>query len=397
MHRVVRQIAISAAAALSLVAFAACNTGKAGPGAAGDAAATVNGKPITLKQVDQVINLQAAGQQAGWSPLQLANARMQALQGLVESEVLFQRAEKENLLPKEDEITQAISQRKQQARMTEEEWQKALREGGETEESLRDKARRDLAIQKLLEKTAGTISIRDNEVEEFYNGNKERFVSQRGVFLSAIIVDQLDSGGALQDDAKNETEAKAKIEGIYAQLKTGTVDFASLARAKSEDQSAANGGDLGFFSEEQLRQQRMPQEVVASLFNSMQPGGFTAPIRLEDGRFYIFKLTNRRLQSENQTLDTPGVRDQIKDMLIGARRQILGDALRVVAISEAKVVNNLASSMLNDPNMLGGLKPVQGAASQTPAAAASSPAAATTPAQSPAANTAATAAPSPKR
>ena len=381
MYRQAKRVASITLVIISALAVAACNrgTGNKPTQTDGGAAATVNGKAIPLKEVDKAISMQVNGQLDKLSPLELANARIAALQSLIQTEVLYQRAERDKLLPSDDEVTQAINTRKQQARMTEEEWQKRLKESGEDDQSLRDKARRELAIQKLVEKTVGNISIRDNEVEDYYNKNKESFVSQRGVGLSAIIVDPRDnSGGQSPDDAKSDAEAKSKADGIYAMLKSGAVDFAEVARNRSEDQSGPNGGDLGFATEEQLRQNRFPQEIIAGFFGATPVGGITQPVRFEDGRYYIFKLTNRRLQPENQTLDSRGVRDSIKDLLIKQRQKILTDALGVVAMNEAKIENSLAQSMLNDPNMLGGMQPVSGVGVTAPPGA--TPSATATPA-----------------
>jgi hypothetical protein len=378
--------------------MSACSGRGATDGSGGkDVAATVNGKNITLKEVDQSISQQVGGQLDKLSTLDLANARLQALQALIQTEALYQRAEKENLLPKDDEVTQAINARKQQARMTEEEWQRRLSESGETEQSLREKAKKDLAIQKLIEKSSGKITIRDNEVDAFYNNNKERFVSPRGIGLSAIVADPRDSAGQYPDDAKSEQEAKNKIESIYAMLKGGTVDFADMARNRSEDPSLVRGGDLGFAAEDELRQNRFPPELIANFFGPMPVGGITQPVRFEDGRYFIFKLTDRRLQPESQTLETAGVRDQIKDLLLNARQKILSDALGVVAMNEAKIENVLAQNMLNDPSTLGGLQPVSAGTSSTPGAAASPSATAAAPAATPSATArpAATAAPKP--
>jgi parvulin-like peptidyl-prolyl isomerase len=396
-------------------ALSACSGGGAtGGGGNADVAATVNGKDITLKEVDQSISQQAGGQMDKLSPLLLANARLQALQGLIQSEALFQRAEKESLLPSDEEITNAINARKQQGRVTEEEWQRQLKEGGETEQSIREKARKSLAIQKLIDKNIGKVTIRDGEVEEYYNANKERFVSPRGVGLAAIVVDPRDNTGQFSegaDDARSEQDAKTKIESIQALLRSGTADFATVARDRSEDPSLVRGGDLGFATEDDLRQNRFPQELIAGFFGAMPVGGITTPVRFEDGRYYIFKLTDRRLQPENRTLESPGVRDEIKQALLDARKSILTDALGVVAMNEAKVENHLAQSMLRDPSMLGGMQPVTPAgggsqATPTPAATAASPAAspattaspaATSPAATPAAAASPAAGVSPRR
>jgi parvulin-like peptidyl-prolyl isomerase len=380
---------IFASAVILASVLAACErtgSGQSGAKTDGAIAATVNGKDIPLKDVDQIINQQTNGQMSQLSPIQQATARIQALDSLIQQEVLFQRAEKEKLLPTDEEVTRAINSQKQQANLTEEEYQKMLQESKQTEQSVREMARKQLAIQKLVDKTVSNVTIKDSEVVDYYTNNKQRFVSQRGVALSAIIADPQDSGGVFQDDAKNDFEAQNKINDIAAALKRGE-DFATTARKRSEDQSALRSGDLGFATEEQLKQNRLPQEMVANLMGAMKPGDVTNPVRLDDGRYYIFKITDKRLTTENQTLDTPGVRDQIKELLRSERQRIMGEAMRIVSMNEAKVVNNLATDILKDPNNLGGLSPAQPAsasgspaASNSPAAAAASPAAGATPA-----------------
>ncbi len=404
MHnsRVKKNLAVACVLILAAV-LGACKDEK-GQAAKGDAsvAATVNSKPVTLKEVDFAIRQQVGEQFSQLSPTQLAAARIQSLDSLIQQEVLFQKAEAEKLLPTDEEVTRAINTQKQQANLTEEEYQKMLQESGQTEQTVREIARKQLAIQKLIEKTVGNVTIKDNEVVDFYNTNKAQFVTPRGVMLSAIVVDPADSGGAIRDDAKNDFEAQNKINEISAALKRNE-DFATLARNRSEDQSMLRGGDLGFATEEQLRQNRFPQELIANLMGPMKPGDVTSPIRLDDGRFYIFKLTDKRLTTENQTLDTPGVRDKIKELLRNERARIMGEAMRIVAMSEAKVVNNLAADILKDPSMLGGLTPA-GAPAQTAAPSANSSAttgatnnAPATNTNAPAANTAPSPAASPAR
>src|SRR5687767_4830121 len=57
-------------------------------------AATVNGKAITMEEVERAVKQQAQGQEGRLSQLELAGARLQVLQSLVEQEVMYQKAEK---------------------------------------------------------------------------------------------------------------------------------------------------------------------------------------------------------------------------------------------------------------------------------------------------------------
>jgi parvulin-like peptidyl-prolyl isomerase len=348
-------------------------------------AATVNGKKIMLSEVERIIHQQSQGKESQLSAHDLAQARLQVLDGLIEREVMFQRAEQEKLMPSDDEITNLINKRKTDSGMTDEEFNRQLKSQNVTMEALREDAKKDLAIQKLEEKYAGKVTISDREVEDYYTANKPRFVNQRGVRLAVIIVDPADnSPQGITNDAKGDGEAKAKIDAIYQDLKGTTSDFATVARAKSEDtQSLLQGGDIGFFSEDGMRQAGLPKDLIDLFMGPMPVGGVTEP-KLVGSRWYIFKLQEKRLQTENLTLESQGVRQQIAVELNDQRKKILGAALRVVALSEAKIVNNLATEIINNPGNLGlrpaGYDPSKVAATPTPAASASAaPAATATP------------------
>jgi parvulin-like peptidyl-prolyl isomerase len=389
VSRAIKQAILTIIIASLGLAFAACGTTSSSGGSTSseNVAATVNGKEIKLSEVDTMLNQQAKQEQL--SPLELAAARLQILDDLIKQEVLYQRAEKEGLLPKEEEITVAINEQKQQNGMTEEQYQKMLKDTNQTEQQLRDVARKQIAVKRLLDRVSGKISTpSEKEVEDFYNNNKQRYVSARGVGLAAIVVDPADNGAT--DDAKGEAEAKQKVDIIYQRLKNGA-DFATVARERSEDQSNLRGGDIGFFTEEQLKQLGLPQDLVGTFLGSMQTGDITPPQRLTNGQWYIFKLTGKRLQTENLTLDNPDVRKDITDGLVNQRKQILNAALLQVAMSEAKIDNKLASDIVASPDRMSGLRP----ATATTASPGASPAASVSPSPnaSPAASPAATATP----
>lgn len=389
VRRVFKQAAVVAFVAALPFVLSACGP-KAGTNGK-DVAATVNGKEITLAEVDRIINQQTQGQQL--PTLQQASARLQALDNLIQREAVYLRAEKEKTVPTDDELNTYLSQQKQQ--YTAEEWAKKLNENKLTEEQVRNEARKDLSINKLQEKLFGKITIRDQEIVDFYNNNREQFVNPRGVSLADIVTDPRDSGGAYQNDAKSDAEAAAKINGLSAQLKTGA-DFATVARAYSEDQSSIHGGDIGFAKEEDLKQTGFPPDLINRLFSTMKVGDITEPIHFPDGRWVIFKLTSRQLETKPLALEDAGVRDQIKQALIEQRQSVLQQALIRNAMSDATVVNKLAESMLNDPNMLGGLQQVSPGASPAGAASpAGTPAASASPAPSSSATPAASAKPAP--
>lgn len=380
MYRISTPFKLSLLAGAIVLFGAACSSTSTTPEST--VAATVNGRKIMLAEVERIIHQQSQGRQSQMSAHDLAQARLTVLEELIKREVLFQRAEKEKLLPTEDEITNVINTRKQEGGMTDEQFQRELKNQNLTMEALREEAKKDLAINKLQEKYAGKITISDREVEDYYVANPSLFVAQRGARLAAIIVDPADNN--FTDDAKGDAAAKSKIDSIFQQLKSGA-DFATVARAKSEDaQTLSKGGDIGFFSEEQMRQTGFPKELIDSFMGPMAIGGITEP-KLLANKWYIFKLQDRRLQTENLTLESQNVRPQITQELTNQRKQILNASLLEVAMTESKIVNNLATEILNNPSNLGlrpaGYDPSKAAAAATPTpATAASPAATASPA-----------------
>jgi parvulin-like peptidyl-prolyl isomerase len=246
-----------------------------------------------------------------------------------------------------------------------------MKESGETDASAREVIKKGLAIQKLVDKITGKIEPpKDKEIEDFYNGNKAAFVKKKGVKLGAIVIDPSNSGQG--DTTTNEQEAVLRGNEIIKQLQQG-VDFAAIASEKSEDQSRLQRGDLGYISEEEMRQS-FPPQVIATLMDPKFQVGQILPTPMQ-GKFYIFKLQERSMADENLTLESPGIRQQVADSLINARKQLLSQSYAAIAMNEAKVENHLAKKVVENPNELSGARPASAATAATPAVPANTAAA----------------------
>lgn len=346
-------IAVFAVASLTFSGCTGSNPTTPGGVNPGDSAATVNGKAIKMEDVEKAIKVNTGGQESKLSQLELANARLQVLQQLIQREVMYQKAEAEKTIPTDDEITQQFNKMKTESGKSVEEIDKQMKEAGETEASVKEGIKKDLAINKLVEKVTGKIEPpKDSEITAFFEGNRDAYVKRKGVKLAAIVVDPNDNGEG--DTTKNPADAALKIKEIAAQLQQGA-DFASVAREKSEDASRAQGGDLGYFSEDDLKRD-YPQLAVGFMDPKFPIGRVAGPFNLE-GRYYIFKLQERNDKEEVLTLESPGVRQQITDSLINARKQLLTASYAAIAMNEAKVDNLLAKQIVNSPNELSGARP----------------------------------------
>ena len=364
--------------ALAVSAAACGNSGSASGTGGDDVAASVNGKKILIKDLDSVIAQQFRGQESQLSQLAQAAYRLQALDTMINEEVLFQRAAKEGINPTEEEVRQAVQQFKQGRSLTEEAFANELKQINQTEEQFRELAKRQLAVNKLYEKLSSQLKVQEREVSEVYNDNPKQFSLQPGVYLSDIIIDPNTNGTKF--DAVGDTAAEQRIREIQTRLKNGS-DFATIARQLSEHESFKNSGDLGFLAKEQFSGLPQMMGISASIgdrFMAMQEGDITEPVKDQAGRWHIFKVTGKQTETRDRTLDE--VRKEINDAILAQRKQIADAALQARARDEAKIENFLAQRMLENPNSFGVLRPVPaaGKAAASPAASAS-PAAAESP------------------
>ena len=99
---------------------------------------------------------------------------------------------------------------------------------------------------------------------------------------------------------ESEDEAKALLE----QLKNGA-DFATLAKEKSKDPGAAEGGDLCYFTKDQM----VPE--FADVAFKMYPGQLSNPVKTQFG-WHVIKVEDRRTK---QPPEFDKVKDQIEAFL----------------------------------------------------------------------------------
>ena len=347
----------TAVLALSAVVLTGCNGAgsKSGGVDPNETAATVNGKAIKLEAVERVLKQQAQGQESKLSPLELAQLRLQILDTLIQDEVLYQKAEKEGTVPSEEEVTAEFNRIKTSSGKTQEQFDKELAAVNETEASAKETIKKQLAVKKLEDKITGLVEApREGEITAFYEGNKSAFVKRKGAKIAAIVVDPTDNGG--NDVTKSEADAVRVANEILGQLKQDGNAFSQIARERSEErQSGLQGGELGYLSVDQLSQLLSP-EIAAGIMNSQVGIGSIFPARAQ-GRLFIIKLQERSDKDEDLTLESPGVKEQVTESLISARKQLLISSFAAVAMNEAKIENLLAKKVISNPNELSGARP----------------------------------------
>lgn len=316
-------------------------------------AAMVNGRAITYVELDKLyatnfgsVNETGPGSAGRPGDDQERFQRMQVLRTLIDNEIIFQRAEKQGLLAVDADVDAKFAELR--APYTQEEFQKQLSDRKMTAEDLKAQLRRELTLEKLINKeTTSHISITDKEIADYYNSNKSTFnyVEPMTDIARILVTSQPDSNvrNLKNDKAQDEQQAQKKIKQLYDALKQGQ-DFAALAQNFSEDSnSVQTGGDLGFIGESALEKANadVRKAVVA-----LQPGQFTTVIPTPEG-FEILKVLAREPAGQRD-LNDPKVQQNIRQTLVNRKDQLLKEAYYEVARNEAKVVNYFAASVIAD-------------------------------------------------
>ncbi len=306
-------------------------------------AATVNGRPISYAQLDHAISAQFSNSPIKTNADQYTQLRLETLRALIDNEILNQRAEKSGLLASDADVDVKFNEAK--APYTQEQFQKLLDQRKMSAVDLKAQIRRELSVQKLINKEIGShISISDSDVSAFYNNNKASFnLPENKVRLAQIVVtpNPDPSVNNLKND-KSQTDAQArnKIQMLDMRVRQGE-DFAQLAQSYSEDQFAASGGDVGFVPESALDK---ANPELRKIILAMTPGQVSPVIHTSEG-YRIMKLIAKEPAGQRQLSD-PRVQEEIRQGLFQAKEQVLRSAFYEVARSEAKVVNYFAESVL---------------------------------------------------
>ena len=308
-------------------------------------AAEVNGHAITNAELDKAYQSNAQ-QPEGASEDQIMGQKIDLLSSMIIQEIMLQRAEKLGLNAVDADVEAEIA--KMRAPYTKEEFDKQLAAQKMTLNDLKTKVRSKLTVDKLVNKEiTSKISITDAEIATFYNNNKASFnPPEPTVHIAQILVTPFPDPNVRNlknSKAQNEKEARAKIEGLANQLRQG-VDFSMLAQNYSEDRdSAPNGGDMGFVRQSDL--ERVTPEL-RKVVNSLPQGGVSPIIPTPEG-FRILKVISREPAGQRE-LNDPRVQQNIRDMLLNSKDQLLRAAYYETARNGSKIENYLARSVLEN-------------------------------------------------
>lgn len=245
----IAQDAVKDAAATAATAAPADEPGKV--------LATVNGTPITQREVDQA----STDLDPQFARLPADQRRLAALAALIDIKAMAVEGEKEKL-----DQTEEFKQR-----MT---------------------FLRDRALHNEFFKNAIVDKISDEDIRARYDKEIAATPPQNEVHARHILV-------------KTKEEAEAIIKKL-----DGGAKFEDLAKENSTDGSAAQGGDLGYFGQGQM----VPEFEKAAF--ALEAGAYTKePVQSQFG-FHVIKVEDKR-QQQPPAFDQ--VKDQVRSIIMRER------------------------------------------------------------------------------
>ena len=244
--------------------------------------ARVNGEDVTKSDFDRLVkNMELGG---GPIPAERRDEILRrSLDQLITYTLLRQETKARKIDASDTEVDARVGEMRKQF-PDEAAFTKALSERGMTMQRLREDARIDMVITKLMDAEVASLpAATDEQAREFYQKNPDKFQQPEAVRASHILIPTGDA-----DDAAKK-KLRARTESLLKQIKGGA-DFAQLAREHSKDGSAAQGGDLNFFTKGQM----VPQFDQAAW--TLKPGEISGIVETQFG-YHIIKVTERRAGS----------------------------------------------------------------------------------------------------
>lgn len=269
-------------------------------------AAVVNDDIIPLSEVESRAAPELARAASEKDPrlrtTQKTAALRDALNQLIGERLLENEMRELSIDASEQEVDLSIDDVRRSNNLDPEQFEQALRSDGYTMASYREFMKKHVRKLKLINlKVKNRVKISDADLQTEYAAWAKLESADPEVHARQILVRIPPNPTA---DQVEETRKKALA--LVQEARKPGVDFAELAKAKSEGPSATEGGDLGFF-----RRGVMVPEFERAAF-TLKVGEVSEPVRTKFG-WHIIHVAERRAVPVKPFEE---VREQIRERLL---------------------------------------------------------------------------------
>jgi len=231
--------------------------------------ATVNGKEVDHKRLEQTINSMFSREKESVTPEKAMLYQTLALEQTIDFTIMLNDA-KRHFGVSGGELNQVIDQIIQANKLpSKSALQEALKSSGQDYSQFQNTLKEEIIVSKMVNKIKGQVTITPDDLREVNAGH-------------ILIIPKA-------QDEKSDIEARTKAEQILQRVKKGE-NFESLAIRFSEDPgSAKKGGALGYFTTGAM----VPEFEKAAF--ALKPGEISDVVKTPYG-YHIIKVEDTRLR-----------------------------------------------------------------------------------------------------
>ena len=224
--------------------------------------AVVNGDMITSRELERAVKPEFIGQQIDpkKNPEMADMVRRAVLDNMINEKIVRQQAEKDKITVSDEQIDAALDAMIKEMQMDREQFFKQMAKDGVTEKMLRDKASLQILTQRIMnQNVVKKVVVTEEEVNEYYRKHMSSLASGR--YRVAMLIYPGD----------------ADAEKWAADIASGKVSFAEVARRLSVGPNPEEGGDLGFMD-------------IAQVVSGMSKGSVSPLINVGPSRVQVAVL-----------------------------------------------------------------------------------------------------------
>lgn len=273
--------------------------------------AEINGEQIRMNELVAELKRHLRDEYDSFSQAEQQILLRQMLLKMVERKLLLFVANRDGFAVSDEEVRSFIANLKG-GLPSDRELSTELGKYGMTEKQFVLGIQEDLAIKGYLDKKVfNGIAISDEELKKRFNENPDKFRRPKEVRARHILIKVKSGKGNSALAKRNEEEALTRAKEIVILARRTSSDFAALARKYSQAANKGKGGDLGFFTENQ-----MEKEFVKAAF-ALKVGDISDPVKTKFG-YHVIKKEEER---GGERVAFEDVRDSMRAKSLRADRE----------------------------------------------------------------------------